>query len=116
MDALLETLGLTETIENKMYAEAAVEWLKKHTVYQDFGNPSVLPSSVKLFIYQYPQLVINAGVASESITGMSQSFVTGQALESQIYQLAIALLGIDSIQSTVTVHSGEDRWDYEGKI
>lgn len=109
MKDLLKALGLPDTTENVLNAESAVEWLKIHTTI-DTTN---LSSSVKLFILKYSQLMTNyTGVASESISGLSQSFVTGQSLDSQIYELAVALFGADCLKSTVTVISGEDKWDY----
>ena len=116
MQLLLESIGLADTPENTLHVESAIEWLNAHTIYEiDKDSVKNIKSSVKLFILKFSELMTShAGVASESISGMSQSFVTGQSLESKIYELAVSLLGSDAIKSTVTVFSGEDRWDYGG--
>lgn len=114
MEALLKLVGLSNTPENALYARSAIEWVKTRTTLKiNMDDPSSLPANVQLFIIKYSQLMtINTGVASESISGMSQSFVTSQSLEMKIYELATALLGLDCLKSTVVVHSGESPWDY----
>lgn len=114
MTALLNSLGLTDTAENQIYVNSAVEWLNTRTILDvelaDYAN---WQSSVKLFILKYAQLMsTRTGVASESISGLSQSFVTGQSLEASIYELTVGILGKDVLKSTATVFSGEDGWDY----
>lgn len=115
MTELLKSLGMSDTPENALYARSAIEWVKQHTILKiDTDNPSSLPAAVQLFIIKYSQLMtISSGVASESISGMSQSFVTGQSLEAKIYELATALLGLDCLKSTVVVFSSESKWEYE---
>lgn len=112
MQKLLEAIGLPDTPENKIYVGAALKWLAKHTTCEVDSTEELAPD-VQLFILKYSQLMANhAGVTSESISGMSQSFVTGQKLDDEIYKLASAILGSDVLKSTVTVFSGESRWDY----
>lgn len=109
MSELLESLGLPNTTENTLYVDSAIAWMKENTTL----NTEAPTSTMKLFILKYTQLLTNhAGVASESISGLSQSFVTGQDLVNQIYELARAILGAGCLKSTVTVFSGEDRWTY----
>lgn len=111
MQKLLEAIGLPDTPENKIYAGAAIKWLAKHTTCK--VDSEELAPDVQLFILKYSELMTNrAGVTSESIGGMSQSFATGHKLENEIYGLAVAILGLEDIKSTVTVFSGESRWDY----
>lgn len=111
MSTSLESIGLSDTPVDNLYAEAALEWVKRNTtLVTDTEN---LSPSVKLFILKYSQLMTNhTGIASESISGLSQSFETGRSLEAQLYELAVSLLGADCIKSTVTVFSGEEKWDY----
>ena len=114
MSKLLESIGLQNTPVNELYARSAVEWINKHTTLKvDPECNTDLSAAVQLFILKYTQLLtINSGIASESISGLSQSFTTGQSLESKIYELATAVLGKDCLLSTVTVHAGESKWDY----
>lgn len=111
---LLESIGLSSTPENTLYASSAIEWIKLHTTLEvNPDKPDTLSAAVKLFILKYAQLIsTHSGVASESISGLSQSFVTGQSLKTKIYELAIALLGEDCLKSTVTVNAGERVWKY----
>ena len=114
MEELLVSLGIVSTAESLLYVGSAVDWLHNKTIVTvDTEHPDNIPASVKLFILKYLDLMkISTGVASESISGLSQSFVTNQSLEAKIYDLAIGILGSDVLKSTVTVHSGEDCWDY----
>lgn len=108
-------LGIASTDSRGiLYTEGALSWVEKHTTYTvDYDNLDQLPAEVLLFVAEYCDLLRHdRNVASESIEGLSQSFVTGVALETQIYELAYAVLGRDAIRSTVTVLSGEERWDY----
>lgn len=114
MNISLEAIGLPDTEENKLYAESAVEWLKRNTTVEVDNIDTSTSSTVKLFILKFSELMaIGTGVSSESISGLSQSYDNGQSLEAKIYALATALLGTDCLKSTVIVHSGEDGWDYE---
>lgn len=116
MQSFLESIGLADTSENRLYVNSAVAWINKNTTYSFEKACIDIPDECKLFIVKYSQLMsTQAGVASESISGMSQSFVTGQKLENSIYELAVALFGKDAIKmSNVTVFSGEGKWDYGG--
>lgn len=114
MTKLLASIGLAETPENALYARSAIEWINEHTTLKIAADdPEKLSAGVRVFVLKYSQLMTShTGVASESISGLSQSFVTGQSLEMRIYELAIALLGVNCLKSTVTVRAGEDIWDY----
>ncbi len=112
MQELLKAIGLPDTPENKIFAGAAIKWLSKHTTC-NVDSINQLDVDVQLFVLKYSELMANrAGVSSESIGGMSQSFITGHNLDNETYALATAVLGADVIKSTVTVFSGESRWDY----
>lgn len=111
MSTILESIGLADTPENNLNVESALEWLTRSTTL-DIDKENLSPS-VKLFVLKYSQLMTNhTGIASESISGLSQSFETGRSLESQLYDLASSIFGNDCLKSTVTVLSGEDKWDY----
>ena len=106
-------LGSEPNDRNVLTVESALDWISNNTVIQ-VDNLEALSANVKMFILKYIDLMnITSGVASESIEGLSQSFVTGQSLETQIYNLAVAFLGLMNLKSNVIVFSGEDGWDYE---
>ncbi len=76
--------------------EAGLEWVRENTTLKfDANNDddlAALPSGVRLFLIKFLDLQsINAGVASESIEGLSQSFNTNDASAS-VWQYANALL------------------------
>jgi len=75
-------LGITP-IDSKtvLIVESALEWVKEHTNLEfDITNTDdiqALPSSVRLFIIKFFDIqMLNTGVASESIEGLSQSYDT----------------------------------------
>lgn len=109
-------IGVSADVRGILRVESALKWVETKTIYEvDYNNLKNLPSEVLLFVAEYCDLLAQSrGVSSESIDGLSQSFDTSKNLETKIYELAYALLGADTIKSTVTVFSGEDRWDYEG--
>ena len=113
MNNLLEALGVANTPENSIYAETALYWLKVNTYVEIDESFENVQSAVKLFVLKYIQLMsIQAGVSSESISGLSQSFTTGQSIRVQLRSLAAELFGLDALKSDVTVFSGESVWDY----
>lgn len=76
--------------------ESGLEWVKSHTSLEfDMNNDEdlkALPSSVRLFLTKFFDVqMISAGVASESIEGLSQSFDTSNKA-AMIEQFAEELL------------------------
>lgn len=80
-----------------LMVECAVEWLAAHTTLQisvnDIQALKKLPSSAKLFIIKYIEISNReAGVASESLGGLSQSFDSSTDNQTLIWSLAEELL------------------------
>lgn len=95
---------------DELYANAAIEWLKLNTTL-NFEELTELPDSVKLFIVKFAEVVEGSGgVASESLGGMSQSFVTGSdGLEALLWRYANLFLK-PYLKSQVRVIPAESRW------
>lgn len=93
--------------------ESAIEWIHKNTSlkFKLDSDEIELPASVKLFIIKFTELMTaTEGVASESISGLSQSFKTTDK-DSILWDLASSLLGEDVLNSRVTFFSASQRWD-----
>ena len=60
----------------QLETEAAIDWMKNNTTLElDINDPETFPAGAKLFIISYFDIdMIQAGIASESIEGLSQSF------------------------------------------
>ena len=60
----------------QLETEAAIDWMKNNTTLNlDINNPDTFPAGAKLFILSYFDIdMMRAGIASESIEGLSQSF------------------------------------------
>lgn len=76
-----------------LMVECAVEWLAAHTTLQidvnDIETLKKLPACAKLFILKYTEISDrSAGVTSESIGGMSQSFDVSSSNQDLIWDLA----------------------------
>ena len=96
-----------------LYAEAALEWMQQNTTLEfdknDAGTISELPASAKLFVVKYIETIRRReGVASQSIEGMSQSFVTTDK-GTLLWQLATTYLGA-YLKSQVRVTPAKRRW------
>lgn len=64
----------TNNAETAVMVEAALDWVERNTTLV-INRESELPSNVKLFVVKFCDLMgQTAGVASESLGGMSQSF------------------------------------------
>lgn len=79
--SLIESLelGLPINTETCLLVESALQWVLAHTTLTFDINKEdeikALPAQVRLFVLKYNELMsISAGVASESIEGLSQSF------------------------------------------
>ncbi len=92
---------------NDIMRESALEWVANHTTV-DVTLP--LPASVELFIEKYGEIMsVSAGVNSESIAGLSQSFRTSD-IGTLLRQYAKELIGQEYMKSDVTVFPFVDRW------
>lgn len=66
-----------------LQVDSALEWIRDNTTLEfelnDIESIKALPSGVRLFILKYIEVFsLNAGISSESIEGLSQSFNTRQ--------------------------------------
>ena len=93
--------------------ESAFEWVLEHTTLEfDITNIEelkALPAKVRLFVTEYNGLMsISAGVRSESIEGLSQSF-SSDGKQAQIWDLAETLLD-KWLVSPVKFVAASNRW------
>lgn len=101
--------------ETCLNIESAFEWVLKHTTLKfDIKNIEelkALPAQVRLFVKKYNELMsISAGVYSESIEGLSQSFKS-DGKKAQIWDLAETYLD-DWLVSPVGFVAASNRWQY----
>lgn len=94
-------------------AEAALDWMLEYTTLQfdkaDMESIEALPACAKLFVEQYSDVIKRrAGVASQSIEGLSQSFSTTDK-STELWQIANSLLGA-YLKSQVRVSPARRRW------
>ena len=83
---------------SEVIREAALEWIGKNTTFDTTIEP--LPASVEMFIGKYAEVMgLRPGVASESISGLSQSF-TGD-ISTLLKQYASELIGEEYMVSEV---------------
>ena len=81
----------TKNPETAIMVDAALDWVEKNTTLEiDREN---LPSTVKLFVLKYCDLMHQTGIASESLGGMSQSFSTSSGIGLALSDLATQLFG-----------------------
>lgn len=95
-----------------LYVESAILWINNNTSLDinadDDEQLAKLPANVRLFISKYHELMsIRRGVASESISGLSQSFTTVSS--SDIWDIAEELLG-DALYSRVRFVKSRKQW------
>ena len=96
-----------------LIVESALEWLQNNTTLEfDINNEEdlkALPSCVRLFITKFIDVnMISAGVSSESIEGLSQSFDTGDK-PALIWQFANELLA-DYLKSRIRFVAATKKW------
>lgn len=77
--AIFQEAGIT--VENELLGNAALEWMKENTKLEfdpaDVSSLTGLTAGAKFFIQKYEEVMsLSAGITSESIAGMSQSFDT----------------------------------------
>ena len=108
-------LGITPINERTvLIVESGLEWVKANTTLEfDLNNEEdikALPSCVRLFLMKFFEVNKHrAGVSSESISGLSQSFNSGD-LSASIWQFAEELLS-PYLKSRVTFIAASSRWE-----
>lgn len=95
-------------------AEAALEWIAEHTTItfdkMDADSIKSIPACAKLFIVKFCETMrIKAGVTSQSIEGLSQSFDATESTSTLIWSLANSLLQ-GYLKSQVRVFPAKRRW------
>ena len=93
--------------------ESAFHWVNNNTVldisYNDDNVLEALSPNVKLFVLKYFDLMsLSAGVSSESIEGLSQSFDTTNKSD-LLWQYAYESFG-DKMKSQMTFTVAKNRW------
>ena len=96
-----------------LIVESGLEWVKENTTLDfDMNNDEdlkALPSSVRLFLVKFFDVqMISAGVASESIEGLSQSFDTSDK-SAMIWQFAQELLS-PYLKSRIRFIAAQRKW------
>lgn len=96
-----------------LIVESGLEWVKSNTTLDFDMNKDddlkALPSSVRLFLVKFFDIqMISAGVTSESIEGLSQSFDTSDKA-AMIWQFAEELLG-EYLVSRVRFVAAKRKW------
>lgn len=83
----------TSDAETSIMVETALDWVDANTTLE-IDRESELPANVKLFVVKFCDLMSQtAGVASESLGGMSQSFSTSGGSTFALAELASQLFG-----------------------
>ena len=89
--------------------ESALCWIRQNTTFDVSIDP--LPANVLMFIEKYTELMgLRPGIASESISGLSQSFNTGD-IGMMLKQYAQELLGQEYMKSDLHFMPSVKRWD-----
>ena len=87
--------------------KSALEWISKNTTFDITVEP--LPAGVELFIEKYAEAIgLRAGVSSESISGLSQSF-SGD-ISNLLKQYASELIGEEYMVSEVRFVKAMERY------
>ena len=93
-----------------LVVESGVEWLKQNTTL-DVTDLAALPACARLFLTKFFDLqLLNTGVTSESIEGLSQSFDNTDK-SALLWQYAEELLS-PYLKSRVKFVSATPRWNY----
>ena len=112
----VELLGLgIAPIDNRvvLIVESGLEWIKENTTLEfDINNDEdlkALPATVRLFLTKFFDVnTMTAGVSSESINGLSQSFST-ESKNNLIWQFAEELLG-SYLKCQIRFVQAQRRW------
>lgn len=96
-----------------LIVESGLEWVKANTTLEfDMGNDEelkALPSCVRLFLVKFFDVnMLSAGIASESIEGLSQSYESGDK-SAMIWQFAEELLS-PYLKSRIRFIAAERKW------
>jgi proline dehydrogenase len=103
--------------ETVLTAASALEWIQDNTTIDlqaedqsiDQGKVKAMPVSAKLFVLRFTDAMMQqAGVASESLSGLSQSF-RSDTTGSVVRQYAEELLG-PYLKSQVTFTAPRSQW------
>lgn len=108
------SLGIAPVDERViLFVESAFHWINDNTTldiaYNDDQALTQLAPNVKLFVLKYFDLMsLGAGISSESIEGLSQSYDTSNKSD-LLWQYAYELFG-DKIKSQMTFTVAKSRW------
>lgn len=96
-----------------LIVESGLEWVKENTTLEFDMNKDeelqALPSSVRLFLVKFFDVnMLSAGIASESIEGLSQSYESGDK-SAMIWQFAEELLS-PYLKSRIRFVAAERKW------
>lgn len=104
----ISALGLVDTPENQLMADAALQWLGDNTTL-DMAETDI-PPVAKLFILKYCELMgQTAGVKSESLAGMSHSFSGDFNVD--LWNIAYSML-LPYLKSNANVTPIIRKWEY----
>lgn len=106
----IESLGLSMAINDKavLTINAAFEFITENTTI-DTTDIENLPACARLFMVKYCEISeMRAGVVSESIEGLSQSFSNGNKT-ALVWDLANDLFG-DKMKSCIRFVAAERKW------
>lgn len=90
--------------------ESALQWISRNTnIATDLTDPG---ADIKLFIIKYIEVMgMNSVVSSESLGGMSQSFVVDADKFDLLWQYAYSLFGDEAMSSSqLSVWPSKRRW------
>lgn len=88
--------------------QSAILWIKGNTTFDTDIEP--LPPNAELFIEKYKEIMgLRPGVASESISGLSQSFSVSD-IDALLKQYAASILGGEYMPSDLRFIPAADRW------
>lgn len=101
-------LGIGTDARTIITVNAALEWLDENTTI-DTSKVERLPACARLFLIKYAEITsMRAGVTSESIEGLSQSF-NNKDQSALIWDAAYELLG-SYVKSQVRFVQAKPRW------
>lgn len=88
---------------------AGIDWLERNTDL-NLSDPAAFPNNAKLFLIKFFDLMMmQAGVTSQSIEGLSQSFNTGD-IENTLFQFAEELFGDNLTKGRVRFVQAGKKW------
>lgn len=99
----------TTDAETAIMVDSAIKWVKENTTLE-IDPEAELPSEVKLFVIKFCDLMsVTAGVSSESLGGMSQSFSLTGGTAQALSDLASQLFG-SAYRGRNRFISAKSRW------